>query len=96
MSTYSDIREAIKIIRKHHNKITLMHCTSEYPSKPENVNLQLINSMSKKFNIDVGYSDHTGELSTCLIANYLGAVAAEIHITFSKRCLAQMQVHQLN
>ena len=85
MSTFSEIKEALKIIRKHHNKITLMHCTSEYPTKPDNVNLQLINTMSKKFNIDVGYSDHTGELSTCLIANYLGAVAAEIHITFSKK-----------
>ena len=85
MSSYSEISDALKVIKKYHNKITLMHCTSEYPTNPLNVNLQLIQEMEKKFKVNVGFSDHSGEISSSIIANYLGASSIEVHIAFSKK-----------
>ena len=85
MSTYNEIADALKVIKKYHNKITLMHCTSEYPTNPSNINLHLISELKKKFEVNVGFSDHSGEISSTIIANYLGASAIEIHIAFSKR-----------
>ena len=40
-------------------KITVMQCNTEYPTPLEDVNLRVIQTFKKKFNIDVGYSDHT-------------------------------------
>ena len=51
MSNYKEISEAISILKK--NKITIMHCNSAYPTIPEDVNLNIIQTLKNKYKVDI-------------------------------------------
>ena len=61
--------------------ITILHCTTEYPAPLYDVNLRAMNSIKNKFNIQVGYSDHTLGIEVSLAAVALGAEVIEKHLT---------------
>ena len=87
MSTLSEVSEAIKILVKNGAKkkyITVLHCHTDYPTKLNDVNLYAMKNMKKKFNIDVGYSDHTLGNETAIAAVALGAKVIEKHVTLNK------------
>ena len=65
-------------------KVTLLHCTSEYPAPLEDINLKAMLSMEKKFNLNVGYSDHSEGIIVPIAATSLGAVLIEKHFTLDK------------
>ena len=64
--------------------LTLLHCTSCYPTLPEDVNLLAMQTLATYFEIPVGYSDHTTSLLTPVIAVSLGACILEKHFTLSR------------
>ena len=60
MANESEIKKAITILKKNGCKnLALLHCVSQYPAKIEDCNLKSIKYLSKKFKLDVGWSDHT-------------------------------------
>jgi len=82
MYTLSDIEKAIKaIVSTGNENIVLLHCVTNYPTKPEEVNLKFINTLTRTFGFPVGYSDHTFGYEIPLAAVSLGAVMLEKHIT---------------
>ncbi len=81
MHHLDDVSLAIKTIKKHSDKIVLMHCVSEYPCPPEHLNLRVIETLRDKFDFPVGLSDHVLEIETACAAVALGAVAIEKHFT---------------
>lgn len=86
MSTLSEIEEAVKVFRKtKNNNLVLLVCTSNYPTKPENVNLSRIISLAKKFGCLVGFSDHTEGNYSAIGATILGSVYIEKHFTIDKK-----------
>ena len=62
-----------------------MHCTSEYPAKNKNLNLNFLKTLSKTFNGNIGYSDHSSNIFTPSIALTLGAKYVEKHFTLSNK-----------
>ena len=60
-----------------------MHCVSSYPAIPKDLNLNLINSLRRKFHLNVGYSDHSLGESACLAAVAMGSKVIEKHVTLS-------------
>jgi N,N'-diacetyllegionaminate synthase len=82
MSNWKEINEAFKILKK--NDVTLMQCTSFYPTPLEKAGINIIPLMKKKFNVPVGFSDHTTGLIASLYAVSCGASIIEKHITFSR------------
>ena len=95
-SNLNEINEAIKLIKKYHNKIILLHCVLNYPTQNENAYLGLINVLKHKFkNIPIGYSDHTFENSNLniLTAWMLGAVLIEKHFTHNKKLKGNDHYH---
>ena len=89
MSTLKEIKYAISILTKNKLKkkdITVLHCTTQYPASLKNVNLYAMQTIKNKFNISVGYSDHTETDLTSILAVGLGAEIIEKHITLSKKC----------
>lgn len=62
-------------------KVTLLHCTSEYPTPLEDVNLLAIDSLRQLFSLEVGYSDHTQGITVPVAAVALGATVIEKHFT---------------
>jgi N-acetylneuraminate synthase len=65
-------------------RLTLLQCTSEYPSAVEHVNLRVMRTLSKNFNVPVGLSDHTSGIHIPLAAAALGAHVIEKHITLTR------------
>ena len=86
MATYSEIDEAIKCVRKNGlNKIILLKCTSSYPAKEEDYNLNTIPYMRKKFKCLIGVSDHTLGSAVSVAAITHGAVLIEKHLKYDDK-----------
>jgi pseudaminic acid synthase len=86
LSKTNEIQDAINIIKKYHNKIIILHCISEYPTKLENINFKRIDVLRKKFkNLPLGLSDHTDNIYSSILALSYGVVAIEKHIKISSR-----------
>lgn len=64
--------------------ITLLHCTTEYPTPMEDVNLCAMISMKQAFGVSVGYSDHTSGIEVPIAAVALGATVIEKHFTLNR------------
>jgi N-acetylneuraminate synthase len=85
MSTEKEVDKAYNILSRNNNEIVVLHCNSEYPTPPENVNLNYIQTLQQKFPSSmVGYSGHEYGLSTTICAVALGAKYIERHITIDK------------
>ncbi len=84
-STKEDLDNLKKFINKFNfKKIAILKCTSNYPADPNDLDLHSINFLKKKFNLVVGYSDHTiGDLAPT-IAISCGAKIIEKHFTLNK------------
>ena len=86
MAGREELDNAINIISKHHSDISILHCVSEYPTKPKNVNLGTIKYLLKHYKqYVIGYSDHTIGISTPIAAIAMGAKIIEKHITLDRR-----------
>lgn len=64
--------------------VTLLHCTSEYPTPAEHVNLRAMNTLQQAFGLAVGYSDHTEGLAVPIAAAASGASVIEKHFTLDR------------
>ena len=84
MSSFEEINTAIEIF-KNKSQLTLMQCTSMYPCKPEYVGLNVIGQFKEKYNLKIGYSDHTTTNTAALLAVANGAFSIEKHLTFSRK-----------
>lgn len=66
------------------DKVTLLHCTSQYPAPFEDVNLRAMDTLAETFGLDTGYSDHTLGISVPVAAAARAAVVIEKHFTLNK------------
>src|SRR5204863_6732201 len=62
----------------------LMHCTSTYPSKPDELNLRAIPALAERYQVPVGYSGHEVGLAASVGAAALGAAVIERHLTLDR------------
>ncbi len=86
MSTFSEIEEAVHTIRREGNQqIGLLHCTSSYPTPPNECNLKVIQTFATCFDVIVGYSDHTANIGAGPFTVPLGAKIIEKHFTIDKK-----------
>ncbi len=82
MSTYDEIDHAVDVLGKEN--LVLMHTTSTYPAKYEQLNLRAIPAMRERYGIPVGYSGHETGIPTSVAAAVLGASMVERHITMDR------------
>lgn len=87
MSDLGEIEDAIDILTESGtdiNKITILHCNTEYPTPFEDVNLKAMLTIKKSFGAKVGYSDHTQGIEVPIAAVALGAEVIEKHFTLDR------------
>jgi N-acetylneuraminate synthase len=85
MSILDEIGESISILKTNGCKdITLLHCTTEYPAPYADVNLRAMDTLKQKFNLPVGYSDHTKGIEIAIAAVVMGATVIEKHFTLDR------------
>lgn len=85
MASLEEISEAVHAFRAAGNdKLILLICTSNYPTKPENVHLRRIKTLSDVFGCPAGFSDHTDGNTAAIASIVYGSVWLEKHFTLSK------------
>ena len=86
MSREAEIGAVVALIRKRGNDLALLHCTSMYPSPPEQTGLNVLAEFRDRYGCPVGLSDHSGEIYAALAAAALGADIIEVHVCMSNDC----------
>jgi sialic acid synthase SpsE len=82
MSTLSEVEQAVRAIEETGNRqLVLLHCVSDYPSRPEDSNLRAMEALRAAFGYPVGFSDHTPGHVVAVAAVALGACVIEKHLT---------------
>jgi N,N'-diacetyllegionaminate synthase len=87
MAQMEEIEAAIGVLEvagTPRSKIVVLHCTSAYPVPMSDVNLSAMRTINEKFNVSVGYSDHTLGIEIPIAAVALGAVIIEKHFTLDR------------
>ena len=84
MSTEDEIGEALEILENSGQEIILLHCSSAYPTMMQDVNLNAMITLKRRFHKQVGYSDHTPGIEVAVAAAALGACVIEKHMTLDK------------
>ena len=84
MALLKDVDIAVEIIKQNKKNSTLFQCTSEYPLNDYNANLNAIPFFKERYNLEIGYSDHSTSNYICQLAVATGAKKIEKHFTFDK------------
>lgn len=94
MATMEEIHDAIAVIRSVRSErgfgrplpemLTILHCTSDYPARLEDVNLRAMRTIGDETGLPIGYSDHTLGVSVSIAAAALGATTIEKHFTLDR------------
>ena len=87
MATITEIKDAVKVLTDNgvsKDKITVLHCNTEYPTPMEDVNLKAMLHIQRELGVPVGYSDHTLGIEVPIAAVALGATVIEKHFTLDK------------
>lgn len=95
MSSMDEIDVAIEIFKKNNCPFELVHCNSTYPMKNEDANLEMINTLRKKYNCNVGYSGHEIGRIVSFAAAVMGATSIERHITLDRSMYGSDQAASL-
>lgn len=85
MSSWSELDAAIGFLSPYGNKISVLQCTTAYPTQPYQWGLNIIPELKNRYGLPVGFSDHSGEIYASLAAATLGASILEFHVVFDKR-----------
>lgn len=83
-STMDEIEKAVQAANTIHHKLTLLVCTSSYPTDAKDSHVRRILTLKEKFGVDVGLSDHTLGIGVSLAAISLGATVIEKHLTLKR------------
>lgn len=85
MAGKKELDDALDTISKYHSNISILHCVSQYPTHPDNLNLKTITYLQKNYGqYVIGFSDHTIGISAPVVAVGMGAKIIEKHITIDR------------
>jgi len=85
MAGKKELDEALEVITKYHDNIAVLHCVSQYPTEPDNLNLLTIRYLQKHYGqYTIGFSDHTIGIAAPIVAVGMGAKIIEKHITIDR------------
>jgi len=85
MSSWEELERAVSLFTKNKIDTTVLQCTTMYPTPPEHLGLNNLALLREKFGCPVGFSDHSGVVTSAIAARTLGASMIEFHVVFDKR-----------
>lgn len=85
MSSFTELDKAAAFLKERKVEFSILQCTTAYPTKPENYGLNVISELKERYKVQVGYSDHSSKMETCIAAAALGAEILEFHAVFDRR-----------
>ena len=85
MSSFRELDEAVNFIKPFGNDISILQCTTQYPTPPQNIGLNVIREMKERYNLPVGLSDHSGTIFPAIASTALVVEIIEVHVVFDKK-----------
>ena len=86
--TFEEVKDAYNVLLDNgadKDRITILHCNTEYPTPMTDVNLLAMLDIKEKLNVTIGYSDHTLGIEIPIAATALGAKVIEKHFTIDRK-----------
>lgn len=84
MSDWEELDRAVGLVRTNGNPLAVLQCTSSYPCPPEQVGINLLDEIRRRYDSPAGLSDHSGNIYAGLAAVTLGAEVLEVHVALSR------------
>ncbi len=84
MSSFTELDETIEFLKQFDNKVSILQCTTMYPTGAKDIGLNVLNELEDRYNLSVGLSDHSSTIYPSLSAVSLGAEIIEFHAIFDK------------
>lgn len=85
MSSYVELDQTVAFLKERKVNFSILQCTTAYPTQPEQYGLNLIQELKNRYNVPIGFSDHSAKIETCIAATALGASILEFHVVFDRQ-----------
>ena len=85
MSSFSELDATVDFLKQRNVHYSILQCTTSYPTQPEQIGLNVIQELQKRYRVPIGFSDHSAKIETCIAATVLGAEILEFHVVFDRR-----------
>ena len=85
MSSFEELDASAGFLRQKKVPFSILQCTTAYPTDPREWGLNVISELKERYQVPVGFSDHSGDVSACIAAAALGCELFEFHVVFDKR-----------
>jgi N,N'-diacetyllegionaminate synthase len=85
MSSYTELDQTVTFLSDRNVDFSILQCTTAYPTQPEYYGLNVIQELKNRYNVPVGFSDHSAKMETCIAAATLGASILEFHVVFDRQ-----------
>lgn len=85
MSSFDELDQAVAFLKERKVEISILQCTTSYPTQPKQYGLNVIHELKARYNVPVGFSDHSAKVETCIAATAFGASILEFHVVFDRQ-----------
>ena len=84
MSSFEELDATVQFLRDRDVDFSILQCTTSYPTSPEQYGLNVIRELKERYDVPIGFSDHSAGIEGCIAATSLGAEILEFHVVFDK------------
>ena len=84
MSSFAELDQTVAFLKSKNANFSILQCTTAYPTKPEQFGLNVIAELKSRYNVPIGFSDHSATIASGIAAVALGAEILEFHVVFSR------------
>jgi N,N'-diacetyllegionaminate synthase len=84
MSSYAELDTAVAFLKDRNVPLSLLQCTTAYPTRPESYGFNVIHELKERYQVTVGFSDHSATIAAGIAAVALGAEILEFHVVFDR------------
>jgi len=84
MSSFDELDATVHFLKDRHVSYSILQCTTSYPTNPKQYGLNVISELRERYNVPVGFSDHSSSIEAGIAAVTLGAEIIEFHVVFDK------------
>jgi N,N'-diacetyllegionaminate synthase len=84
MSSFSELDDTVNFLKERNVDLSILQCTTAYPTQSKQYGLNVIQELKNRYQVPVGFSDHSAKSETCIAASALGAEILEFHVVFDR------------
>jgi N-acetylneuraminate synthase len=84
MSNFEELDQTVAFLKNKNVAFSILQCTTAYPTKPEQYGFGVMQELRERYQVPVGFSDHSAKISTGIAAVALGASIVEFHVVFHR------------